>query len=101
MFDYTVQATDKEHMLTEIRYVLAHARCNGCELVRLRVADEAKQGGVLLRELKESKKQRVIRFFLADSAIGTGSAEARYLSNKYPQAAKRAEDELPYYIICL
>lgn len=101
MFDYTVQATDTEHMLTEIRYVLARARCDGCELVRLHLADAEKQGRVLIRELKESKKQRAIRFFLADTALNTTSAEARYLSNKYPHASVGAEGVLPYYIICL
>lgn len=88
--EYPLSGTVQTALETEIMFLLATEKVNGCELVSLTLqknSDEptrAKEKGIVTRLLRRMKSEGKIQFFATGESFVASTTEAKYLINKYP-----------------
>ncbi len=74
---------------TEIRYTIAAAKVDGCELVQLTYISDRSDIDIkrvfscVIKILRVMKKNGEVQFYQSGEDISSGSTEATYLLNKY------------------
>ena len=86
---FALNGNCRSELNTEMRFLLASARVDGEELVRLDLPhgeDEKENGrisGSVIKVLRTLKKDGVIQFYVNKEGFAAGSTEASFLLNKY------------------
>lgn len=95
---YTLDGSCKKDFDTEIRFDIASARYDGCDLVMLSfINDDSEEENTRLlscitRVLSSLKKAGNIKFFVKPSQMLERTTEAEYIVNKFPELTNvRAE----------
>ena len=100
-----IESFSTELLTTEIRFYIASARATECDLICLKsktpISAEDKEMASVLKNLRLLKKEGRIDFFADKSSFDTGSAEARYLKNKFPESSAYINEDGFLFIIKL
>lgn len=86
---FELSGTCRTELNTEMRFLLAGAKVDGAELVRLCLPvsgnekEDARVNGCAIKVLRTLKKESVIQFYVNKEGFSVGSTEASFLLNKY------------------
>lgn len=92
---------------TEIRFLLAGARVDGEELIKLffdSSADERENTRVLsciIKVLRALKREKTIQFFVSSDGFCTGTTESVFLLNKYSAYIHNTDNTANYVYVKL
>lgn len=101
IFKHTFESTVSQQIGTEIRFVIASARATDNELIYINLKSEVESRitDMLIKHLKNIKKQGKLDFFATKDAFVENNAEASYLINKFPKITESINYDSFFLII--
>ena len=104
MFEYIRLSTDERSPLeTEVRFLIASATVDEKELLTLAFdgsddTTKRRTSHHLRRILNALKKEGKISFYVDQDNLDSGSTEAEFLKNKYPEQLVSRNNDAPFYV---
>ncbi|MBQ8371943.1 MAG: hypothetical protein IJX38_03270 [Clostridia bacterium] len=100
---YSVTEQMKAQLETELRFDIASAKADGADLIELKISltdDERLDNRILnfiTRILGVIMREELIQFYATPRGFETGTKEALFLQNKYPEYLRERTEE--YYFV--
>jgi hypothetical protein len=86
-FEVKLTGQNQIELDTELRFILAGARVDGVDLLRIDFDENAEDilriVGCAVKVLRSIRKERIIQFFLDNKLLDKKSTEAEFIINKY------------------
>ena len=82
-----LRSTTREGLDTEIKFNVASAKVDGCEIIALSYSDQnnyQKTRAILNKILTSLKRNGIILFYLFASDLSEATTQGSFLINKYP-----------------